>query len=251
MMVIEGVCPVCNRATTFEAKGEWLRDDLCCRACNSIPRERALAWALETFCPDWRELVVHECSPSDRLVSRRMRQSPWVPFSRKRGGTYSATQYFPGVKPGTMHRGFRCENLEALIFADETIDLHCHLDVLEHVNEPAACFAEMCRTLRPGGRMIFTRPVYEGKVATERRAEYRPDGPIFFFEPEYHGNPVSDQGALVTFHYGADLSDLILEWAPGVSVLQLQPNDPQIGVLGKFRDVFVVTKKPNGNGSTP
>ena len=32
-------------------------------------------------------------------------------------------------------------------------------------------------------------------------------------KPEYHGNPVSDKGALVTFHYGYDLPELIREWS--------------------------------------
>ena len=90
--------------------------------------------------------------------------------------------------------------------------------------------------------MIFTTPVFEGKIQTERRAEYGPEGIVHFFEPEYHGNPISGEGSPVTFHYGSDLSDLILEWAPGCAVKLITLNDPEIGVLGKFREVFVVTK---------
>jgi SAM-dependent methyltransferase len=234
-MVFEcrGRCPVCQSDTTFRSKSEWLRDGLLCARCRSIPRERAFAWALDTFCPDWRSGVVHECSPADRLVSNRMR--------RECAG-YVGSQFFADLPAGQVRNGFRSENLERLSFDDRSIDVHCHLDVLEHVNDPAACFAEMARTLRPGGRMIFTTPVYEGKATTERRAEYLPEGIRHIAEPEYHGNPISEDGALVTFHYGADLADLILSWAPGCSVILLALNDPALGILGKFREVFVVTR---------
>lgn len=142
-----------------------------------------------------------------------------------------------------MFEGFRVENLEAMSFADDSIDLHVHLDVLEHVNQPTACFEEMARTLKPGGMMIFTTPVYEGKLATERRAAYGPNGEVYLLaEAEYHGNPISDKGALVTFHYGADFADLILMWAPNCGVNMITLNDASLGVLGKFREVFVVTK---------
>ncbi len=156
---------------------------------------------------------------------------------------YIGSQFFPDVPPGETRSGMRSENLEALTFADESIDLHVHLDVLEHVNDPAACFAEMERTLKPGGRMLFTTPVYEGKPKTERRAHYGPEGVRHFAEPEYHGNPIDSRGALVTFHFGTDLSDLILAWAPSCGVRMITLNDPRIGVLGEFREVFLVEKR--------
>lgn len=238
-----GICPICGKDTIYESAHDWLRDGLLCRHCGSIPRERAFAWCLDTFCPAWRDLVLHECSPADRGISNRMR--------RECPG-YIGTQFWRDVPPGTMHDGFRCENLERLTFADESIDLHCHLDVLEHVNDPGACFAEMTRTLRPGGMMIFTTPVYEQKAQTERRAHYTPDGEVqHFHEPEYHGNPIDEKGALVTFHYGSDLSDLILAWAPGSSVRLITLNDPSLGVLGAFREVFVVRKPDTRRPSVP
>ncbi|WP_371055258.1 class I SAM-dependent methyltransferase [Rhodosalinus sp. K401] len=178
--------------------------------------------------------MLHESSPADRSISARMRtECPG----------YIGSQFFPDVPPGETRSSMRSENLEALTFADESIDLHVHLDVLEHVNDPAACFAEMERTLKPGGRMLFTTPVYEGKPKTERRAHYGPEGVRHFAEPEYHGNPIDSRGALVTFHFGTDLSDLILAWAPSCGVRMITLNDPRIGVLGEFREVFLVEKR--------
>ena len=154
-----GHCPVCQRDAEFASHSDWYRDHLLCGNCGSIPRERAFAWVLDTRCGGWQDMVVHESSPADRLVSTRMRDAC---------AGYIGSQFFPGIPAGEMHNGYRCENLEQMTFADGSIDLHCHLDVLEHVNHPDRCFAEMERTLKPGGHMVFTTPVYEGQLATER-----------------------------------------------------------------------------------
>ncbi|MDA7422540.1 class I SAM-dependent methyltransferase [Tritonibacter multivorans] len=188
---------------------------------------------MNTFVPDWRSKVLHECSPADRSISSVM---------RREAANYVGTQYWPDRKAGQFYDGYRCENLEQLTFEDETIDLHVHLDVLEHVNSPKACFEEMERTLRPGGKIIFTTPVAIDKAKTERRALYTESGVQHLFEPEYHGNPISDQGALVTFHYGADLSDLILAWAPSCAVTMVTPHRHDIGIRGDHREVFLVEK---------
>lgn len=51
--------------------------------------------------------------------------------------------------------GYRCENLKQLTFVDETIDLHITQDVLEHVLRLGRAFAEIARTLKPGGAHIL------------------------------------------------------------------------------------------------
>lgn len=189
---------------------------------------------MDTHCDGWQSKVVHESSPADRHVSNRMRDLC---------SDYIGTQFFPGVPAGQQHEGFRCENLEGMSFADNSIDLHCHLDVLEHVNQPNLCFSEMERTLKPGGKMVFTTPIYEGMLATERKGYYDEQYQVHFLgEPEYHGNPIDEKGAPVTFHYGQDFADMILLWTKNCSVQEITLNDRRLGVLGKFREVFVVTK---------
>lgn len=229
-----GYCPACGRNGDFVSDSDWMRDNLKCVRCQSIPRERAFAFCLDRHVPNWRKLVIHECSPADRAISARLR--------RECPG-YIGSQFYDTVPRGQMHDGYRSENLEALTFADASIELHCHLDVLEHVNHADRCFAEMARTLKPGGKMIFTVPYYPEKPATERRAAYGDDGaPYLLFPAEYHGNPISADGALVTFHYGRDFPDLIQLWAPGCAVEMVTLTNQSIGVIGQFRDVFIVTK---------
>lgn len=123
-------------------------------------------------------------------------------------------------------------------------DIFIDFAVLEHVNHPDRCFAEMSRTLKPGGMMIFTTPYYPHKPATERRAAYGDKGETYLLFPaEYHGNPISKDGALVTFHYGRDFPDLMQLWAPDCTVEMVTLTDPAIGVIGEFREVFIVTKR--------
>jgi hypothetical protein len=229
-----GHCPACRQQAEFTSETHWLRDDLKCSRCGSIPRERAFAEVLDRHAPGWRDQVLHECSPADRAISARL---------RRECPAYIGSQYYSDIPRGQMHEGYRSENLEALTFADNSIDLHCHLDVLEHVNHPDRCFAEMQRTLRPGGKMIFTTPYYPEKAQTERRASYGENGETYLlFEAEYHGNPISDAGSLVTFHYGQNFGDLIRIWAPLCRIEMVTLTDPDIGVIGPYREVFVVTR---------
>lgn len=72
---------------------------------------------------------------------------------------YVPSQYYPGVAPEYLHRGVRCENLEALSFADANVDLHVTQDVLKHVFRPVKIFKEIVRTLKPGGMHISSVPI--------------------------------------------------------------------------------------------
>jgi SAM-dependent methyltransferase len=228
-----GHCPICDAEVRFRARQAWYRDHLFCSGCGSIPRERALALVLDRRFPDWRGYAIHESSPADRGISAKLaRDCPG----------YVASQFFPGEPLGATVRGFRNENLEALSFPEASFDLTVSLDVMEHVNQPDQVLREVRRTLRPGGAYLFTVPTYKGKVASERRAFYRPDGGVdHLAEPEYHGNPVSDAGSLVTFHYGYDFAELISAWS-GLDVEIVRFHDHRHGVIGDFTEVYLATR---------
>ncbi len=228
-----GYCYCCDQAVRFTADDSWFRDHYICAECGSIPRERALSWSIDKFFPDWHKAAIHESSPVPRGASEKLKQNCH---------NYIASQYFPGVESGAEHQGWRCENLEALSFADSSIDLHISQDVMEHVFHPEQVFGEIARTLRPGGMHIFTVPLVNKTSASEVSAELREDGEInHLLEPEYHGNPVSEQGSLVTRRWGYDICDFIFQ-SSGLFTQIIYLDALEWGIRAEFIEVLVTMK---------
>ena len=228
----DGFCPVCARAATFVAGHSWYRDFLVCTHCGSVPRERAMATAIEGVLPNWRTVRIHESSPSNRGISRRMAEE--CP-------AYQATQYFPQWPTGEPHEGVRNENLERQTFADESFDLVVTLDVMEHVFDPGLVCREVSRTLRPNGYYIFTTPTYKEAVLSRQVARQTETGIEIDGEPMYHGNPVDPNGSLVTWLYGYDLAELIHAWS-GLDVSVTRFHNHRLGIIGEHTEVYVCQK---------
>jgi len=228
-----GRCPCCVRPTTFRAFDPWLRDYFLCDFCESIPRERALMWTIDTFVPDWRTKVLHESSPGTRGASIRL---------ARECQHYVASQYFPDIPAGNPVNGVRSENLEALSFADESIDLHVTQDVFEHIYDPAKAFKEIARTLRPGGAHIFTTPLVEKSAPTQRCASLVDGKIVHLRTPEYHMNPVSAEGSLVTMRWGYDICDFIFK-ATGLFTHVVYIDALELGIRAEYIEVLV-TRKP-------
>lgn len=194
---------------------------------------------IETHFPRWRSLTIHESSPGNRGASRRL---------SKECAQYTPSQFFPNRKPGSMVGKFRCENLEALTFADESIDLHVTQDVLEHVLHPSKVFSEIARTLKPGGAHIFTVPIVNKSRPSKLRARLSDEGQIINLEPPvYHGNPINDEGSLVTIDWGFDICRHIFE-ACGLFTHLVFIDDLSKGIRAEYIEVLI-TAKP-GKAST-
>lgn len=236
-----GHCYCCDQDVEFVAESDWFRDHYKCTTCGSIPRERALMWCIETFFPNWRRGIVHESSPVARGASLKLRE---------KAGQYIESQYFVDVDPGTRHRNTRCENLEHLTFSDESIDLHVTQDVLEHVFAPDRAFQEIARTLKPGGMHIFTVPLVNKEQPTQVAARRRSDGSIqYLVKPEYHGNPVSDQGSLVTIRWGYDICEYIFQ-ASGLFTQMVYLDVVDWGIRADLIEVLI-TRKPESAQLAP
>lgn len=238
-LISTGRCPACDTHTRFVARGDWLRDEFLCQSCGSIPRERALMLAIERLFPAWREATVHESSPAPRAASLRL---------AREAGEYIPSQYFTDAAPGQWRDGVMVQDLENLSFEDESIDLHVTQDVLEHVFDPERVFQEVARTLRPGGMHIFTTPLVRGAEASRRRARLGSAGVEHLLPAEYHGNPISDEGSLVTFDWGYDILEVIHE-ACGLSTRMLVVDDLSHGIRGEFIEVLATVKPPRGGSA--
>ena len=142
---------------------------------------------------------------------------------------------------GTMVGGLRNEDLERQTFADATFDLVIHLDVMEHVFSPFLALREIERTLKSGGRCLFTAPTYPERVKSEQVAFREGDTVRIVGEPEYHGNPQSAEGALVTWRYGYDLPLRISEHT-GFDVEVRRWHARSRAILGPMTEVYILRK---------
>jgi SAM-dependent methyltransferase len=159
-------------------------------------------FTVERFFSNWRNLIIHESSPNNRGPSIRFKNEV---------SNYIPTQFFPSSKTGEIINGFRNENLEELTFPDQSIDLHITQDVFEHIIDPSLAFREIARTLKPGGAHIFTTPLVRIKEPTNWCVRRNIDGKIeqLVHPKEFHGNPISNEGSLVTVQWGYDITSFI------------------------------------------
>ncbi|MBU2605848.1 MAG: methyltransferase domain-containing protein [Alphaproteobacteria bacterium] len=239
LLTYEGDCPICEAPTTFVSKDRWLRGGLTCRSCTngSVPRERALAHVLNRVRPDWRDLTIHESSPASRGISLKMSDQC---------RNYTGSHYYPDKPFGEMVDGFRNESLDEQTFADESFDLVVTLDVFEHVFQPGKMIKEIYRTLKPGGLYLCTFPIRKHQVTSHRpRVRKEADGSLTHLDTvEIHGNPVSGDGALVTFDYGYDIHNMLAYWVP-FEVEISRFNIRRLGILGEYTEV-ITCEKPKG-----
>jgi SAM-dependent methyltransferase len=189
-------CQCCNRITIFlssSAAAEFRT----CLFCSANERYELLAIEIKTrFGEKLSEKNVLELDPHSPL--RKI-------LSRAR--TYTRSFYETGRNGGSVRAdGAVCEDVTALTFGNDSLDLIVSSDVLEHVPFLDKAFSETARVLRPGGAHLFTVPP---RTKTKRRSEVV-DGRVEHIEtPEYHRDPLSPQGILAFWDVGPDLPQVI------------------------------------------
>jgi hypothetical protein len=241
---ISGWCPLCEQDTEFRAVRDdplpeewfphWFRSDLKCVKCHSIPRQRALFVVLQMLYPKWRDLQIHESSPSPHGASERIAAEC---------RSYTASQYDENIAFGSMHPSgaYRSEDLECQTFASNCFDLVITQDVFEHLFSPDKAIREIARTLRPGGAHIMTVPLVRGNQNSIRRADIRNGKKMFLLEPQYHGNPMSPEGSLVTIDWGYDIIDF-LWWHSGLLISMFSFDDLSRGLRSACQEVLACRK---------
>jgi SAM-dependent methyltransferase len=231
---IAGFCPVCEAESRFVAEGVWLRDELKCVTCQSLPRHRALMVAVQMHYPNWREAQIHEGSPVWLGPSKKLlRDAPG----------YSWSFFDPEHPTGTKHPtlDWRNENIQALTFPAGSFDLFITQDVLEHVYEPHRAVAEIARVLRPGGLHICTVPIVNKSAPSSRRARRTAQGIEHFVEPSYHGDPIHADGTLVTFDWGYDIVQYLDRFS-GMHTTMLYIDDISRGIRAEAIEVLIMRK---------
>jgi SAM-dependent methyltransferase len=227
-----GYCNICEQDTVFFEYDSWLRDYYKCPKCGSIPRNRALINAINTFYPEWEKLKIHESSPG----------GPVSDFLDKKAADYSSSHFYPNVERGQYNGRFRSEDLTNLTFEGNLFDLFISSDVFEHVFNPDLAFKEIARVLKPGGAHIFTMPWYPSLSQSRKRAVLNGQEIELTMEPVYHGNPIDENGSLVTMDWGIDFCDFIFKSSGLVTTIYLK-KDRTLGLDAEFLEVFISRKE--------
>jgi SAM-dependent methyltransferase len=121
---------------------------------------------------------------------------------------FSCSDFQPGVAPGTVVEGVRCEDLMGLTYPDASFDVVLTSETIEHVPNLATALGEIHRVLVPGGRHLFTVPLLPGVALTFPRAVIREDGTIENLVPMIR-HPGGDVGYPVFTEFGADLPEIL------------------------------------------
>lgn len=240
--IFKGHCPLCEQDVQFEMKQPGFFRSMRCSECDSGPRQRALWLALNGAFPKWRDRVIHEGSPGwDRVSQRLVRECKY----------YTASQYDPGFPSGhfvektSLPCGkFFIQNLEEQTFDDESFDLVITQDVFEHVFDPFRAISEIARTLRPGGATLMTVPVVRKFAPSRRRARRLMSGVVQHLVPaEYHGNPMSNDGSLVTVDWGYDIAAQFAK-ASGMYFVMQTFEDMRAGIRDECNQILIGYKSP-------
>jgi SAM-dependent methyltransferase len=216
---LHGHCPICAADVTFLPADAGPRETPRCVECGSVPRHRALVSVLARIYADRKPLHVHESSPSACTAE----------YFRRHCAQFTGSYYLPHKRPGAKLGVFVNCDLGQQPFAANSFDLVITQDVLEHLPRPQPALREIERTLRPGGRHLFTVPRTPDQP-TRARAEWR-DGALHQLLPaEYHRDPTDQNGSLVVTDWGSDLESLVA--LPGRSQCTVhRVLAPQYGIL--------------------
>ena len=170
------------------------KESMFCEHCGGSLRIRRLAAVLiETlsertrkFYKSFRELLKDE--EFQRLKIAEINSCGALHSYLKDHPNLNYSEWVPDVKPGEVHDGVRCEDLQCLTYPDNCFDIILTSETLEHVPNPDRAWREIYRTLKGGGYHIFTIPIIPSRWQTIQRAEFVKGARKEVFAPAYHGD---------------------------------------------------------------
>ncbi len=122
---------------------------------------------------------------------------------------FLGTEYLPTEAERQRYFPVPHMDLQATGLPDASFDVFFSGDVMEHVPDPEAAWAEIRRVVKPGGLIVSSFPFDPNREKTLVRARLDAGGRLeHLTEPEYHGNPVDPSGGSLVFALpGWDLLD--------------------------------------------
>jgi len=132
------------------------------------------------------------------------------------------SEWVPHAKPGEVHDGVRCEDLQRLTYPDNYFDIILTSETLEHVPDPDRAWQEINRTLKSGGYHIFTIPVISSQRQTIQRAQLVEGVRKDLLEPAYH-SPWGREDVFVYTDFGMDVIEKLNGIGLRTEVFYLNP----------------------------
>lgn len=248
--VMPGYCAVCRCRSEFQVSfmysyqstpdglpiPNW-REHLNCLRCGHTTRVRLMLQLIEQYIRPPAQARIYISEQTTPMFKHLSGLYPGV-----QGSEYLGDR----VAPGATWEGLRNEDLTRLTYPDGCFDLMISCDVLEHVTDERAAFAECFRCLAPGGRVLFTAPTSLDSASNIVRARIDAGGRIehLITPPEYHGNPVDpENGALCFRYFGWEVLDQ-LRAAGFADAYALSVWSRDLAYLGVEQIAFVAVKAP-------
>jgi SAM-dependent methyltransferase len=207
---VPGYCTACSAITKFAVRvggfyGDRpnLREGMTCARCGLSNRNRLIHSALSVRAAELTQPAVALLEFLTPLFVALRARLPQLA-----GSEYMSEDHVPGQTYTYHGHPVRHESITRLSYADASLDLIGHCDVLEHVYDYRMALREARRVLKPGGQMICTVPFFMTRQEEAVLARPREAGGIEFFgPPEYHGDGLRPEGILTWHHFGWKLLD--------------------------------------------
>jgi SAM-dependent methyltransferase len=242
-------CPVCGSrgfVEGFDTKPMNLRETGRCSACGATNRQRQMAFvvrqAFATITGSQKPSLKTVAALDGFVIYNTEAKGPIHSQLAAMDG-YLCSEYFGDeYKSGDIVDGVVHQDLMALSFPDESIDMVLSSDVLEHVPDPYRAHKEVWRVLRPGGSHVFTVPFHQHRHLDDTRAYLNDDGRVVQVkEPIYHLDPVRPaEGVLVYTIFSLEMLVRLRRLGFVTNLYRL--HSPRHGILGHNAVVFEAIK---------
>lgn len=248
--VVQGFCPLCNMIVNFTSSSSWHRDNLLCPHCNSLPRERAALHVIQKLLPDYKSARVHESSPGlnglSRFLSRNVQNYYPSQYLSHMGSQFGDSVNGSSLGFEHLPKVYHIDLMKQS-FKSDYFHLVVAMDVFEHLTDPLQAMKEILRTLQPGGYFIGSVPLVMKQFRSYMRIclDFNNEIESFTCPKEIHGNPVSQEGSLMTVSWGYDIVDIIRHEFHALSCLFFRKDLPlNIGSsTAEYIEILVVQRK--------
>ena len=131
-----------------------------------------------------------------------------------------------------------------MTFPDEQFDLILSFEVMEHVPNYCKAFGECARTLKPGGKMLFSAPFDANAALNRIRARLLQMATVeHILPPECHGDPLNAEGCLAFSISLGDAAASERQASPGFGLSSItRAHSMDIWEMSRFN--FSSRKKP-------